>query len=257
MQKIWPFCIFVFFIYPHHANAFAFSLRPYLGYARVNMSEVDENNRYGINSLSNLVSQPLPFPEPFNGHLMGGIQIEYHYESQYYLYFSTYYFRESSTVNYENLLTNSTLTFFNDRSIELFEFSLGLKYFLKYSSWRPINFYLSGGAGFALGGARSEFVYHDGKNSVDNKGNFNSSSLTAHFCAGVQFRFSHLFSLEAEAGYRQANLQQMEGVLEVQQNFPDIPDGKITARDDNYRTDANYDFSGFFFNLGIGLYFQL
>lgn len=60
-----------------------------------------------------------------------------------------------------------------------------------------------------------------------------------------------------EVGYRLANLQQMTGVLEVHQNIPSDPNGQINARDDNYQTEANYDFSGFYINVGLSFHFEI
>lgn len=257
MKKVLLICIIFLLSLNTESRAFSFSVKPYLGYATLEMTEVDENNRYGINSLSYLVSQPLPLPEPFGGNLMGGIQIDYHLENQYFIYIGSYYYRETSEVDYIDPLNNPGLRFSNTREIEFFEFSLGLKYYLRYSSWRRINVYLGGGAGFAFGGAHSDFLYQDGVNSVDNQGDFNASSLTAHFCAGIRFTLSPFFSIVPEAGYRLANLQQMDGVLEVHQNFPGEPNGQIDARDDNYRTEANYDFSGFYINLGLSFHFEI
>jgi hypothetical protein len=257
MNRFFLTCTVCLLSLTSESGAFSFSVKPYVGYARLEMTEVDENNRYGITTLSYLVSHNLPFPEPFGGNLMGGIQIDYHLENQYFLYVGSYYYREKSEVDYVDPVNNPNLQFSNKRDIELFEFSLGLQYYLRYSSWRRINGYLGGGAGFAFGGAHSVFLYHDGVNSVDNQGDFNSTALTAHFCVGIRFKFSPFFSILPEAGYRLANLQQMTGVLEVHQNIPSEPNGQINTRDDDYQTEANYDFSGFYFNVGLSFHFEI
>lgn len=142
MTKFFLICTVLLFSLTSESGAFSFSIKPYLGYARLEMTEVDENNRYGINTLSYLVSHPLPLPESFGGNWMGGIQIDYHLENQYFLYVGSYYYREKSEVDYIDPVNNPGMQFSNKRDIELFEFSLGLQYYLGYSSWRRINVYL-------------------------------------------------------------------------------------------------------------------
>jgi len=216
---------------------------------------VNSASRSRIDALRALTSQNVPYPDGFSGNYSGGIQISYHLENNYYLIFGTYYFRETNNFGYFQPSGNNSVQFQNDRINELFEINLGIKYFLRYRSWSRINFYFSGTAGFAFGWAESIFIYLDGINSVDNKGDFSSSAITGYFSAGISFRISSTISLEPELGYRFANVNQMDGTLRLSQNFNNDPNLLVNATDNNYQTEANYDFSGFYLNLGVN--FQL
>jgi hypothetical protein len=215
------------------------------------MEQVNSASRSRIDALRALTNKYVPYPDKFNGSYSGGIQISYYLENNYHLVAGTYYFKESNTFGYRQGSGTNSLQFQNDRINELFEINLGIKYFLRYRSWSRVNFYFTGTAGFAFGWAESVFIYLDDVNSVDNKGDFSSSAITGYFCTGISFRISSVLSLEPELGYRFANLGQMDGTLRLAQNFNNDPNLLINTTDSNYRTEANYDFSGFYLNLGL------
>jgi hypothetical protein len=199
----------------------------------------------------------VPYPDEFKGNYSGGIEISYHLENHYHLIFGTYYFRERNNLDYLSGTGSSLVQFQNNRTNELFEVNIGIKYFLRYQSWRRVNFYFSGTAGFAFGWAESIFIYQDEVNSVDNRGEFSSNSITGYLGAGMNLKLSTSIAIEPEIGYRFANLNQMDGKLALSQNFNNDPNLLIEAVDPNYRTDASYDFSGFYGNIGINFSFSL
>ncbi len=215
------------------------------------MGEVNTDNRTRIDNLKFNAEQNLPYPDPFEGNYAWGFSIGYHLEDNYFLTAGTYYFKEISNLNYQDISAGYPVLFINERMIEYFEINFGMKYLFNYSSWKRFHFYLAGSGGFALGWSESVFKYTDDINTVDNKGDFSSNALTGLFSAGISLRLASFISIEPEVGYRVANLSQLEGTLKVSQNFPNIPNGQIEGTDNNYRTESNYNYSGFIANIGI------
>jgi opacity protein-like surface antigen len=228
----------------------SFSVKPYISYATVQMKEVNEGTEGRVESLRELTGVYVPTPDPFKGNYAWGIQIGYHLEDNYFLTFGTYFYRENRDFNYQDNSQGYLVLFDNNRSIRLFEASFGMKYFIRYSSWKRFNFYVGGGIGFALGWSETLFSYSDETNYVNNIGEFSSNALTGHLLAGLSIRFSPTISLEPEFGYRMANLSQMEGTLRFSQDFPNaLPQQE--GVDNQFTTEENYNFSGFFVNLGL------
>ena len=62
-------------------------------------------------------------------------------------------------------------------------------------------------------------------------------------------RLSTWLFLSGEAGIRFANLQQMDGQLRVDEDVDNVVRKTI---ENNYVTDAAYDFTGFYFTVGTG-----
>jgi len=235
----------------------SFSVKPYFGYAQVQMSEVNSDNRARIDNLMQNAEQTLPYPDPFEGNYAWGFQIGYHLEDNYFLTAGTYYFKESNNLNYQDMSGGLLVLFTNDRMIEYFEINIGMKYLFNYSSWNRFHFFIAGSGGFALGWSESTFKYSDESNTVDNKGDFSSNALIGILSGGLTIRLSPIISIEPEVGYRLANLSQMEGSLRVYQDFPNIPGGQIDGTDNNYRTESNYNYSGFYANVGINFTIDL
>jgi opacity protein-like surface antigen len=232
------------------------SIKPHFGYTTVGMSEVNQDMNLRVNELREITGQLVSLPDPFNGDFAWGIQIQYNLGDNYLLNLNTYYFKEETTVDESQLATNPFQFNFR-RRIDYFDISFGVKYFFNYSSWKRVTSYLGGGVGFGIGWAESNFIYEDSINSVNNQSDFSSSALTAYFSAGINFRISTRFSIVPEVGYRVANLRQMEGTLKIDQNFPNYPNGELETTDNNYLTDASYDFSGFFLSLGLNFIIPL
>jgi hypothetical protein len=252
MKKIEKYLILIFLAtIPGACRSQSFSVKPYFGYAQVQMSEVNSDSRARVDNLILNAEQNLPYPDPFEGNYAWGIQIGYHLEDNYFLTVGTYYFKEPNNLNYQDISAGYPVQFTNERMIEYFEINFGMKYLFNYSSWKRFHFYLAGSGGFALGWSESVFKYSDDINTVDNKGDFSSNALIGLFSVGISLRLSSIISIEPEIGYRVANLSQMEGTLKVSQNFPNIPDGQIEGTDNNYRTESNYNYSGYFANIGI------
>ena len=241
----------------HNSPAQSFTIKPHVGYAQVSMADVNSSSRSRINALMDLTGNFVPYPDEFKGNYSGGIEISYHLENHYHLIFGTYYFRERNNLEYLSGTGSSSVQFQNNRTNELFEVHIGIKYFLRYQSWRRINFYFSGTAGFAFGWAESIFIYQDDVNSVNNKGEFSSNSITGYLSTGINLKLLTSIAIEPEIGYRFANLNQMDGRLSLSQNFNNDPNSLVDAVDPNYRTDASYDFSGFYANIGIIFSFSL
>lgn len=221
------------------------AIKPYFGYATVNMTEVNEDLDFRIRDFRQLVNEPLPAPDHFNGNYAWGVQIEYRLEEDYFLNVSTYYFREKNGADYFGSISSGPIDFHFDREIELFDVGIGLKYFFNYSSWKRINTYIGSGVGVGLGWSKSNFRYTDQKpetDDFDNTGDFSSNQLTANITAGGIYRVFPALYLSVEVGIRFANMQQMDGPLTT------LQDGR-----NEITTDAAFDFTGFFVTLGTGI----
>jgi len=257
MQKALRNLIFILLIAIQGVTfAQSFSIKPYAGYATVQMKEVNAGIEARVESLTGLTGVPVPQPDPFKGNLAWGIQFGYHLEDNYYLTLDTYFFSEDSKIHYRDESQGYQVIFDNMRNIKLFEASFGMKYLFNYSSWKRFNFYVGGGIGLAIGWSETFFWYSDETNFVNNKGDFSSIALAGHIMGGLTIRFSPTISLEPEIGYRAANLAQMEGELRFSQNFPNIPGGQSEGVDNQFQTEENYNFSGFFVNIGLQFAFS-
>jgi len=235
----------------------SFSIKPHMSYTTVQMNDVNSRNQARVEYLKEITGETVPQPDPFEGNFAWGIQIGYHLENNYFLTFATYYFTENHKLYYQDESQGYPVIFDNLQSIKLFDISFGIKYFFRYSSWKRFNFYIAGVVGFAIGWSEITFRYFDEINSVNNKGDFSSNALTGQLMTGLSIRFSPAISLEPEIGYRAANLSQMDGKRIISQNFPNMPDGQLERIDNQYQTEAIYDFSGFFANIGLQFMFNL
>jgi opacity protein-like surface antigen len=249
-NKIRNYLIICFIIGQGISIAQSFSIKPYWGYATVQMKEVNAGTQSRLEELTRFTGETVPTPDPFKGSYAWGVQIGYHLEDNYFLTFGTYYYSEDRDLQYRDESKGYPILFDNIRNIKLFEISFGMKYFIRYSSWKRFNFYAGGSIGFAVGWSESSFRYSDQTNFVNNRGDFSSNALTGHFMGGLSIRFSPIISLEPEIGYRAANLSQMDGTLRFSQNFPGIPDSQ-EGTDNQFKTEENYNFSGFFVNVGL------
>ncbi len=232
-----------------HLRAQNFTIKPYFGYTTVRMADANNDTKVRIENLRRITGQPLSFPDAFKGDYTWGAQIEYHMEENYFFNLNTSYFREKNTANNTTTVSASPFTYHTDRQIELFEISVGLHYYINYSSWKRVNTYLGGGFGLGLGWFQSNLKFNDKDNRVNNSADFSSNALTAHICGGATVRLSTWLFLSGEAGIRFANLQQMDGQLRVDEDVDNVVRKTI---ENNYVTDAVYDFTGFYFTLGTG-----
>lgn len=227
-------------------------IKPYFGYSTIRMDEVNKDIKLKVDQLNEITGQSLLPPAKFNGNYAWGIQIQYHLGENYFLHLDTYYMKEKTSSVVNRGATQNRLNFDFKRQIEYFEASFGLKYYLGYSTWKRLNFYLGGGAGYGFGWTESIFRYDDSISEINNSAEFSSNSLTAYFLGGIDIRITPFLSILPEFGYRVANLKQMNGKLKIYQDFPGLPGGQIDATDHNYTTIEDYDFSGYFVSIGLG-----
>ena len=230
----------------------SFKVKPYLAYSGVRMDDVNRDIANRIGQLRNLVDQPLPNPEKFNGNYGWGIQGQYHLGENYFLHLDTYFYKEKIKSEYYQQLQPNSVNFLFERQIQYFEASFGLKYYLDYNTWKRLNFYLGGGVGIGFGWTDANTKYNDTINTINNSGQYSSTALVTYFLAGAEIRLSPYFSFFPEAGYRLANLRQMNGRVSIYQDFPGYPDSSLEATNVDDTLEQIYDFSGFFISIGIG-----
>jgi len=252
MKKYFWFFFLILFIRFQMGQCQSFKVKPYLAYSQVGMDDVNRDITNRVAQLRNLVGQPLPIPNGLNGNYGWGIQAQYHLGENYFLNLNTYFFKEETESEYFQEGLPNSVNFLFKQQIEYIEASAGLKYYLGYNTWKRVNFYLGGGIGVGFGWADALTKYTDGTNKVDNSGQYSSTALIANFMGGAEIRITPYLSLFPEAGYRLANLQQMNGRISIDQDFPGIQNGRLEASDSNYTPEEIYDFSGFFVSIGIG-----
>jgi len=218
------------------------SIKPYFGYAVVNMSEVNDDMVTKLDALFRQTGVRLPPPESFGGNYAWGFQMEYHWEEEYFVNVSSYFYREPTEAWYSGYLQGNAVEYHYQRTIEYLEFTLGLHYFFRYSTWKRINWFIGSGVGVGIGWNESTFYYSDASYLINNKGDFSTSAMSAYFSAGITFHVTRSFYFFLEPGYRVAPLREMTGRLTT-------PAG-VT---DSFTTPEKYDFSGFFIMAGVGL----
>ncbi len=243
MKKFRFTLLFTLFLFAS-LSAQSFYLKPFFGYKTVKMSEVNQEIKNAIKTLQQETGHLLPFPEDFNGNLVWGIQGMYHWNDNYFVQVSTFYYQETVATSTEELTIIPDYYFNFKRKIELFEFNLGIQYFFNYNQWRRTNLYITTGFGLAFGWANSNFQYSEPGNiqekGIHNQGDFSSDALTAHLGAGLLVRLSSAIFLTGEVGIHIANLGQMDGQIKSS-------DGQRLP----FTTTSRYDFSGLFALAGL------
>ncbi len=246
-----PFVITVLFLWLVSGflslRAQSVSFMPFYGYKNVKMESVNQRYQNSLSSLATQTENVFPGPELFDGNQFWGLHVNYRLEGGYFLYAGSYYYFEKIKLNH----TSGSVALRTNREIELLDINLGIKYFPGYNSWRRLNFYGAVNVGYAIGWARSELRYDDGTNSVNNRGDFTAGTLTTAFAAGINLRLTTMVSLNGEAGYHLCNPGKMEGRLNVSQVFPKNPLLQNETVDDNFITDEEFNFSGFYAHFGL------
>ncbi len=229
----------------HLLPAMSFSIKPYYGYATVRMGDVNNEIINTVRTLRYRSQRPLPFPQELNGSSIWGLQMEYNMEEDYFLNLSSFYYREKESARYDKEITLPEVDYRFFTRIELFEISLGIRYFFNYSSWKRINPYIGGNVGLGFAWSESHLQYDDHgqsqTNPVDIRDDISSNALTVQFGAGITLRIFPAFFLWGEAGLRMANMGNLQGQRRT-----------LNAVYSRFTTPTVYDFSGFYIIAGGG-----
>ncbi len=251
-KAAWVLCLL--FIIPVISRAEAFNIKPFFGYSTVRMNDVNDDINFRVNELRKIVQTNIPAPDPFKGNYAWGVQIEYPLQEKYFVTLTTFYFSEKTSAETLPGAPATTYDYHYSRKIELFDVSIGLNYYFNYSSWKRLNTYFGAGAGLGSGWSSSDFQYDDTSNNhINNTGDFSSNALTAYFCLGGTARLFRYLFLSAEAGVRFANLRQMDGKLKVDQTFSGSSGSSQKYTNNDFTTEALYDYTGFYFLVGTGI----
>ena len=225
--------------------AVGFSLKPYYGYSTVKMGDVNTEIINTVRALRYRSQHPLPFPGELNGSTIWGLQAEYQMEEDYFLNLSSLYYREKESAQYQEIAGAADIDYHFFTRIDLFEISVGIRYFFNYSSWKRINPYIGGNVGLGYAWSESHLRYDDHglsqTNPVDTFDDVSSNAITAQFCAGITLRILPAFFLWGEVGARMANMSNMQGQRRT-----------LNASYSNFTTPSVYDFSGFYLIAGGG-----
>jgi outer membrane receptor for ferrienterochelin and colicin len=231
----------------------SFSVKPYVGYAQVKLTQVNQDNVLRTTQLSQTAQTSLPYPENFNGNYTIGIQFQYNVEQNNFITFNVHYYRESILSVSTNSDLDAGMIYRFEQTIKYFDFTLGFKYFFNYTSWKSVMFYFSVAGGYCFGNSKPDLSYSDGMNSVQNKGNFSKASLCANVSLGLSIKISRFVELVPEAGYRFENLDQLEGTIQIYQKFHETPEADLEYTSNDYITREKYNFSGFFVSMGLNI----
>jgi len=225
--------------------AMSFSIKPYYGYTTVKMGDVNNEIINTVRALRYRSQRPLPFPEELNGSYIWGLQAEYNMEEDYFLNLSSFYYKEKVSAQYGGEFAIPELHYRFFTQIELFEISVGIRYFFNYSTWKRINPYIGGNVGLGFAWSESRLEYDDNgltqTNPIDTRDDVSSNALTVQFCAGITLRIFPAFFLWGEVGARMANMSNLQGQRRT-----------LTTTYSNFTTPTIYDFSGMYIIAGGG-----
>lgn len=218
-------------------------LKPFWGQNRLSMDEPNEDMRYRINTLAAWNNVNLPVPQDLDRASLYGVEALVKFDNDYFLSVGTAYFKDKTDITYLSPANAPYIEYYFYRDIRYFELTTGFKYFPHYSSWRAVNIYFGFQVGVGVGWSRSDFRYHDDNpeiDEIDSEGDFSTNGLIGVGNIGFNFRLVGWMMLNGEAGYRFANLGQLEGQLKT-----------IDNTINNYTTSSTYDFSGLYATIGI------
>ena len=243
---MYKYIYLLFFIFIN-LNAQTFNFKPFIGYTKVNMADFNRTIQSQVDVLSDLSQQNLPRPENMDGDYLWGFQVEYHLEENYFININSYYFREKTGSSLYNDIPSDPLNFKSSHQIRLVDLSIGIKYYLSYSSWKRINLFFGFGVGIGMGWSKSELVYNDYINNYYSNGEFSSIAMTGNFILGMDLRLMSGLSIVIEGGYRYSNMGRMDGQLLIHKDFPN---DTLDFIDNGYTTQTYYNFSGIFITAG-------
>jgi len=243
-----PLVVLLFLIIVNPLLAQSFTIKPYFGYFRPQLTDVNRRIENQIGTWRELLEEPLPSPGKITGRSIFGAAIQYHLNDDYFLCLDISRYQKEATTEY---FTNDTpARFFFAREVKTLDAALHLDYYFDYDESDLLNKYIGLGLGIvsvqALSTTQSSFESNASKITlprVDTSGDFSGTAFTLAISGGLEVRLPGAFSLWSEAGYKYAKVGQLDGAIRQ------INDQQNAA----FTTNTSFDLSGFYFQAGVGI----
>ena len=242
--------IFLIFVFVTPLLSQSFTIKPFYGYLRPQMTDVNRRIDTQMAAWRELLEEPLPVPGRISGQPVWGGEIQYHLNDDYFLGLNVSRYQDQATTDYRSPAPATPDRFLYTRDAEAIDVALHLDYYFDYDESSRLNKYFGLGIGVIFAQARSvtqsTFELTDSKVTlplIDTTGDFSGTAFTALISGGLALRLVEPFSLWSEVGYRYAKLGQLEGKvrqINSQQNAA-------------FTTNTSFDFSGFYLQAGLGI----
>lgn len=242
IDRLFPFAVvFLLFVVVSSGDAQSVVLRPFGGYTTVFMKNVNDLIKEQIFSFREITGEPIPFPEKINGNYEYGAEIHYHLNEGYFLTLGGSFYSEEVRTQFS---PEGESAFDFRRKVSLLNFSLGIQNYLAYSTWKRVNAFLFFDVSLAFANSNSltKVANLAGYPETNTQGEFSANALNVQGGLGVDLRISSELALWAKAGFRYANMGQMEGEIVLLDGTKELQ-----------TTRSSFDYSGFFARAGVGI----
>jgi opacity protein-like surface antigen len=246
---ITPLVVLLFLMIVNPLLAQSFTIKPYFGYLRPQMTDVNRRIENQIGTWRELLEAPLPSPGKISGRTIFGGAIQYHLNDDYFLCLDLSRYQKEAAIEYFNTATPPARFFFA-REVKTVDAALHLDYYFDYDESGLLNKYIGLGVGIvsvqALSTTQSSFESNASKITlprVDTSGDFSGTAFTLAISGGLEVRLTGAFSLWSEVGYKYAKVGQLDGSIRQ------INDQQNAA----FTTSTSFDLSGFYVQGGLGI----
>jgi hypothetical protein len=233
------------------ASAQRLWIKPYSGYLKPQMSDLNDRIASQINGWVTLLGEPIPFPGKIDGNASYGAQATYYFGENYSVNLGLTYYEESVRTEHLKPATPTPNRFIFKRDVQLYDIFLSAQHHFNDVSYSQFNYHLGLRLGLALARAQSntqsDFLSNSQTGALlpltDTQGDFSGSSSLAALFTGFDFRLTSFFALWGEAGYQFAKAGQLEGTIR------EINRQEGAA----FTTSTVFDYSGLYFRAGVGI----
>lgn len=249
LKKLAAILFYLFFVAPLAAQSLV--IKPFYGYLLPRMSAVNDQISRQIGLWQELLGEPVPSPGKIDGNNVFGGQILYHFNDDYAVTLEMSRYQEKVVTDYFKPGAPATERFLYEREVKTYNLAVNLNYYFVYDEASRLNKYVGFGAGLLFAKANSvtlSSIVSDPKTgaslpAVDTRGEYSGNSITAALAGGLELRLIGSVSLWGETGYRYAKVGQLDGRVR-----------QIDAQEAAAFTSiASFDFSGFYFQAGLGI----
>lgn len=250
MRKVLKPLILLIFVFATPLLSQSFTLKPFYGYLRPQMTDVNRRIETQMEAWRELLEEPLPAPGKISGQPIWGGEIQYHLNDDYFLGLNISRYQDQAISDYRSSLPAAPGRFLYTRDAEALDIALHLDYYFNYDESSRLNKYFGLGLGIISAQAKSvtqsTFAITNSQvllPLIDTTGDFSGTAFTVILSGGLDLKLAGPLSLWSEVGYRYAKLGQLEGTvnqLNSQQNAA-------------FTTNTSFDFSGFYLQAGMGI----
>lgn len=137
------------------ASAQRLWLRPFYGYLKTSMTELNDLVEEQILGWREVLNEPIPLPEKINGNGFYGGEVAYDFADNYSISLGLYYYKEDLRVDYANASAALPLRFNFEREVRLYDIFFNLRYHFTEVAFTRFNPYVGFGGSIALAKAKS------------------------------------------------------------------------------------------------------